>query len=206
MEIFAGVPEKKPVEITPTLNQSESAFLHKESQQNEKYTSILRQKLDIIIRRLKELNKIEEDEFDDEETEKLIEKIEQMEHEEDVDPKQACYEKAQDQEDGNESVDSFDSKYKDTKLGVFEVNEEDIQGEYLPKLRKRNDMTVVPVESIMRGRAAPNERLETIGYNLTAELRGKDDTERMYEVMQHLGMCKPDKDGSAVFKPGFFDV
>ena len=43
-------------------------------------------------------------------------------------------------------MDSFESQYKDTKLGIFEVAEEDLLGEYLPKLRKRNDLTVVPLE------------------------------------------------------------
>ena len=106
-----------------------------------------------------------------------------MELEQDIDPKQACYERAQQMEDDSDSVDSFDSKYADTKLGIFEVDEQQIKGEYLPKLRKRNDMTLVPIESIMKKASAPNQRCETINNMLATELKGKDDDEKLFELL-----------------------
>ena len=75
-----------------------------------------------------------------------------------------------------------------------------MNGEYLPKLRKRTDLTTVPMEAIMKKAAAPNSRLETIGGNLNEELRGQDDDEKMFELLQLLGMSMPDQDGTAVFK------
>ena len=69
MEIFAGQPEQKRVELTPTLYQGESAVMLKEAPQNEKYILFIRQKLDVIVKRLRQLKKIREDDFDKAETE-----------------------------------------------------------------------------------------------------------------------------------------
>ena len=149
---------------------------------------------------MKELEKIKQDDFDPAETEELLALVEKMENEQDLDPKLAAYEKARNEDNSEQSVDSFDSKYKDTDLGVFELEPDDMKGEYLPKLRKRTDLTTVPIEAIMKRSEAPNSRLETLGGNLNEELRGKDDDEKMFELLQLLGMSKHDDDGTAVFK------
>ena len=67
MKTYAGVPEKKEVNIVPTINQSESAFIEHESKQNEMYLNIIKAKQQIIIRRLRELKKIEESELENDE-------------------------------------------------------------------------------------------------------------------------------------------
>ena len=51
----------------------------------------------------------------------------------------------------------------------------------------------------MKKASAPNQRLETIG-NLNVKMRGKDDDEHLFELLQLLGMSKPDADGTAIFK------
>ena len=81
-EIFSGAPERKVVEITPTLYQAESAFAIKESKQNQKYLAIVKAKQDIIIRKLRDLNKFDEEDWDEEATDKLHKLIAKMEEEE----------------------------------------------------------------------------------------------------------------------------
>ena len=44
----------------------------------------------------------------------------------------------------NESVDSFDSDFKNTNLGIVEIKEEDLKGDYLPALRSRLERSIVP--------------------------------------------------------------
>ena len=100
-----------------------------------------------------------------------------------------------------DSVDSFDSAFKNTDLGNIEIDEEMARGDYLPKLRKRQDLTIVPEEPIMKRAAAPNQRMETIAGNLNKELRaGASDEENMYELLSLMGLSKPDMDGTALFK------
>ena len=98
-----------------------------------------------------------------------------------------------------ESVDSFDSDFKNTDLGVVNIDEKQM-GEYLPKLRKRQELTIVPEEIVMKIARAPNERMETIAGNLGAELPGRNDEEDMFELLFLLGLSKPDLDGTAIFK------
>ena len=49
----------------------------------------------------------------------------------------------------NESVDSFDSDFKNTDLGIVEIKEEDLKGDYLPKLRSRIERSIVPQDPVM---------------------------------------------------------
>ena len=100
----------------------------------------------------------------------------------------------------NESIDSFDSDFKNTSLGIVEIKEEDLKGDYLPKLRSRIERSIVPQDPVMTKASAPNARLETIANNLTSPLRGTNDEENMYELLYLLGLTKPDVDGSAAFK------
>ena len=70
----------------------------------------------------------------------------------------------------------------------------------MPELRKRQDLTIVPEEAIMKKTGAPNMRLDTIVGNLGKELAGTTDEDKMYELLQKLGLSKPDEDGSSYFK------
>ena len=44
MKTYAGVPEKKEINIVPTINQGESSFIEHESKQNEMYLNIIKAK------------------------------------------------------------------------------------------------------------------------------------------------------------------
>lgn len=68
-----------------------------------------------------------------------------------------------------DSVDSFDSDYKHTNVGNIEIDPKKMKGDYLPDLRKHNELTMVPIEPIMQKQQAPNLRLESIAANLTTE-------------------------------------
>ena len=65
-----------------------------------------------------------------------------------------------------ESIDSFDSDFKNTDLGILEIEAHKLNGSYLPDLRHKHERSIVPVEPIMRIAAAPAERLESIASNL----------------------------------------
>ena len=62
---------------------------------------------------------------------------------------------------------------------------------------------MVPIEPIMRRVKAPNQRMESIAKNLKdASDKSHYATEDtpMFELMSHLGLSKPDPDGSSFFK------
>ena len=94
--------------------------------------NIIKQKQQIIIRRLKELKKLQDDEFeaDEKATEEIIQRLINFELAENEDASNINnvnnkfnvmnYEYAD-----NESVDSFDSDFKNTNLGNVELKEED---------------------------------------------------------------------------------
>lgn len=48
-----------------------------------------------------------------------------------------------------DSVDSFDSGYKNTNVGNIEIDPKKMKGDYLPDLRKKNELTLVPIEPVM---------------------------------------------------------
>ena len=193
------MPDKKEINIVPTISQGESAFIERESKQNEMYLNIIKQKQQIIIRRLKELKKIQDDELeaDEKATEEIIQRLIAFEQAQNEDASNINnvnnkfnvmnYEYAD-----NESVDSFDSDFKNTNLGNVELKEEDLKGDYLPKLRSRHELSIVPQDIVMTKAQAPNSRLETIASNLTQSLRGTNDEENMFELLYLLGLTKPD--------------
>ena len=148
-DIFAGVPERKNVEIIPTLNQAENGFDVKESKQNEKYLGIVKSKQEVIVRRLKELNQFNIEDWDEATTEKLILKIEKLEEDE-IRGDGRGYNTLDHEYNDTESIDSFDSGFQNTDLGIIDDIKHQVAGEYLPKLRKRNELTVVPIETIMK--------------------------------------------------------
>ena len=100
----------------------------------------------------------------------------------------------------DESVDSFDSDFKNTDVGDIYIDPQELKGDYLPKLRTRHELTIVPEEIIMKKAAAPNQRLETIAANLDMELKGKTEEEKLFELLEQLGLSKPDLDGTAFYK------
>ena len=52
----------------------------------------------------------------------------------------------------------------------------------------------------MKQNKAPNKRLEPVCQNFSQELRGKDNQEKLFELLQLLGMSLQDDYGSATFK------
>ena len=113
------------VKITPTLQQAETGHLTKETRQNEHSLSIIKQKQDIVMRRLKELDKLKPEDFNEEETERLLDMLEELEQEEargetEFDKNQTSV--MQHEYNEEESVDSFDSDYKNTNLGLIDVD------------------------------------------------------------------------------------
>ena len=83
------------------------------------------------------------------------------------------------------SLDSQESnwmRYPD--LGQVELDGIQSKGKYLPKLRDKHDITIVPKDQVMRRNKAPNSRLEP---------RMQDQTERkdhtLQEVLLKLGLC-----------------
>lgn len=84
----------------------------------------------------------------------------------------------------HDSVDSFDSKFADTDLGTIEVPIQNAD-DYLPKTRRRHELTIVPEDAIMKESRAPNWRMEPIEKRLQEEqLTGKNDEERMFELLE----------------------
>ena len=80
--IFAGAPERKVVNITPTLHQLENSHMVKESAQNERYLAIIMQKQEIIVRRLIELERVKPEDFDESADIAIREQIAHLEAEE----------------------------------------------------------------------------------------------------------------------------
>ena len=64
-------------------------------------------------------------------------------------------------------MNSFESGNITTRLGVYEWEEDEMRGEYLPSFKEKGDMSIVPDEALTRKVQAPNERLhkQTIKLN-----------------------------------------
>ena len=139
--------------------------MEQDSKQNQKYLAIVKQKQEVIIRRLIDLNKIQPEEFDMEATEELLQKIAYFDEDTNDDarnvndPNNKFNVKNYEYND-HDSADSFDSNFADTDVGNV-----DLPGQtsgYLPKMRKRHELTIVPADPIMVESTAPNWRMEPI--------------------------------------------
>lgn len=120
-----------------------------------------------------------------------------MDHEQDFDPKNKNYDEMELEDSSIDSNETIDSNNK-TKMGILQVSKD--QKSYLPKVRKRLDFSVVPIESIMREQRAPNKRLEPTNSKLSQDLRGRDNEAQLFELLEILGMSMLDSDGTAVNK------
>ena len=101
------------------------------------------------MRRLKELNQFDIEDWDETTTERLILQIEKLEEEENRGDGKG-YNTLDHEYNDTESIDSFDSGFQQTDLGIIDDVKHQVVGEYLPKLRERNELTVVPIETIMK--------------------------------------------------------
>ena len=121
----------------------------------------------MIIRRLKDLNKIKPEEYDENATEEILKQLEQFD--ENVndnarninDPNNKFNVRNYEYND-NDSADSFDSNFAETDVGLIEIAEKDMKGDYLPKMRKQYEITIVPEDAVMKESTAPNWRMEPI--------------------------------------------
>ena len=96
------------------ISQGESNFVEKDSRQNEKYLSIVKQKQEVIIRKLIELKKVKPDDFDEAASEELIQKLAKMDEDSNDDARNIMdpsnkFNVANYEYNDNVSVDSFDS-------------------------------------------------------------------------------------------------
>ena len=71
-------------------------------------------------------------------------------------------------------------------LGQIELDGISTRGKYLPKLRDKHDITIVPKDQIMRRNKAPNSRLEP---KMQGQTEKKDYS--LQEVLLKLGLCQP---------------
>lgn len=112
--------------------------------------AIVKAKQDIIVRRLKDLNRLDEEEWDEEATAKLTALIAKMDEDEVKGAGKSYNTKDYEYNNDTESIDSFDSGFQNTDLGIIAIDPGHLDGEYLPKLRKPAELTVVPIEPIMK--------------------------------------------------------
>ena len=94
--------------------------MQKISRQNEKATSVIRQKFEQIVKRLKQLKKIEERDFSENETDSLIAQIERLEQEDDFIPGPILFDEVKEESDFD-SILSFDEQTNCTKIGKIEI-------------------------------------------------------------------------------------
>ena len=147
------------------LSQGESNYMEKDSKQNEKYLAIVKSKQEHIVKKLIELNKIKPEEFDEKATEELLQRIAKVDEDttddaRNINDENNKYNVRNYEYNDNDTVDSFDSDYANTDLGNIEIPADNAN--YLPKTRKRHELTIVPEEAIMKDSRAPNWRNEPI--------------------------------------------
>ena len=203
-EIFAGVPETKQIDNVPMISQGESNYMEHDSRQNEKFLAIVKSKQEHIIKRLVELNKLKPEEFDEAATEELLQRIAKVDEDTTDDARNIMDEKNKYnvrnyEYNDHDSVDSFDSDFAETDLGNVDIPAN--SNGYLPAMRGRNELTIVPEDPVMKESRAPNWRMEPIEKTLQElELKGRTAEEKMFELLEQLGLSLKDLDGTAVFK------
>ena len=145
-------------------------FIETESRQNEQYFNMILQTSKALQLKMKQLKLIDEgsDEEHEQELEKDRSRIDKLDNQitraqELANLSISDHEK----EDDKASVNSFESGNITTRLGVYEWEEDEMRGEYLPSFKEKGDMSIVPDEALTRKVQAPNERLhkQTIKLN-----------------------------------------
>ena len=137
-------------------------FIETESRQNEQYFNMILQTSKALQLKMKQLKLIDEgsDEEHEQELEKDRSRIDKLDNQitraqELANLSISDHEK----EDDKASVNSFESGNITTRLGVYEWEEDEMRGEYLPSFKEKGDMSIVPDEALTRKVQAPNERL-----------------------------------------------
>ena len=159
------------------ISQGESNYMEHDSKQNEKFLAIVKSKQEHIIKRLVELNKLKPEEFDEAATEELLQRIAKVDEDTTDDARNIMDEKNKYnvrnyEYNDHDSVDSFDSDFAETDLGNVDIPAN--SNGYLPAMRGRNELTIVPEDPVMKESRAPNWRMEPIEKTLQElELKGR---------------------------------